>query len=356
MQNDRSFVRLSGPVQSGRPIVRSVTDVDRQENCFDALRLFAAASVVVPHSLAYMGGSVLWYEFGDRTWFGGGVPMFFVISGYLVYGSLLRSRTLGRPLSDYALNRLLRIAPALIVWAAAVAVLWLATGFYASNGSLWTVPVETSFYVVLPLVLVLTARFGWPRTAVFLITVALLGVGIAALYNATPAAPLLLLLYTFLPWSAFFVVGMLWFHYEDHIPLRLSWAVAALILYLALHQANPFGLDGRVTGQILGLMPLSYLTMFVAFRGPRFLRSPLRFGDLSYGTYIWHMFVVNTVLHFGWGWPAWTILPASLVLAALSWWLVEQPSLGLKRYSSNRRRHLARDQSASPGVASSNGS
>lgn len=284
-----------------------------------------------------MGGSVLWYEYGDQTWFGGGVPMFFIISGYLVYGSLLRSRALGRPLTDYALNRLLRIAPALLVWGSVVVALWSATGFYASNGSLWTVPVETSFYAALPLVLIVSARLGWPATAAFLVAVAALGVAVAAFYNSTGAAPVLLLLYTFLPWSAFFVVGMLWLQYEDHIPLRLSWAAVALLLYLVLHQANPFDLDGRVTGQILGLLPLSYLTMYVAFRGPRFLRSPLRFGDLSYGTYIWHMFIVNTVLHFGLGWPAWTVLPASLALAAISWWFIEKPALGLKRYSSNRR-------------------
>src|SRR5437868_2916855 len=105
-----------------------------------------------------------------------GVPIFFVISGYLVSQSYERSST-----SAYFLKRARRIYPALwaclafsIGIAAACGVTfpartwaWIAAqasiaqfynpdflrhfGVGVLNGSLWTIPVELQFYIVLPL-------------------------------------------------------------------------------------------------------------------------------------------------------------------------------------------------------------
>jgi peptidoglycan/LPS O-acetylase OafA/YrhL len=239
---------------------------------------------------------------------------------------------------QYGLNRFLRIVPALLVWAVAVLMLDVLTGYYAPNGSLWTIPAECSFYVAVPVVLWRTHRFGWSRTLPLLIAVTMLGIALGLSYDVTSSGRLFLSLYTFVPWALFFVVGMLWLRYEGRIPLRTKWALIALVAYILLRSADVFGLQANVGDQAIqyaGALPLAYLIFFVGYRGPAFLAAiPRRIGDLSYGTYIWHMFVIDVILHFGWGWPAWTVLPATLVLAAASWWLVEGPSLRMKHYSS----------------------
>lgn len=137
-------------------------------------------------------------------------------------------------------------------------------------------------------------------------------------------------LYTFVPWASFFAVGILWSMCIHHVPLRWSWAAASLAAFLVLRTFNVFGVGGQVTGALVGLLPLSYLVMVVAFKAPAWLRRPMPFGDLSYGPYIWHMFVVHVVLEFGLGWSTYGVVPATLALAWLSWWCVERPALTLK--------------------------
>lgn len=309
----------------------------RRENCFDFLRLFAAVTVVVSHSTDHFGDRVAWVVPGSNFWFYDGVPMFFIISGYLVFDSGQRCRDRGRSMWDFGLNRFLRIVPGLSLWIIAVVVLKKATGYYAPNGSLWTIPAECSFYAAVPILLWLIARFGWGPVLPVMVAIAIAGMGLGIGYDLTTAPNFQRTLYTAVPWSMFFLIGILWLRYEDRIPLRSSWAAVALVLYVLVRTIDVFHIEANVGLRALyyaGALPLSYLIFFIGYRGPQFLaKIPRRIGDLSYGSYIWHMFVVDVILHFGWGWPAWSVLPATLVIAALSWWLVEAPALRLKRYS-----------------------
>lgn len=308
-----------------------VRDVaDGHDNAFDALRLFAALSVAVAHSAFYLGDSFLWYEFGDKTWFGDGVPLFFLISGFLVYQSLERCAGGRAGILGYYWRRGLRIGPALALWVVAVSLTWAISGYYAPNGSLWTIPAETSFYLVLPLVLLLPER---ARTA-GIVTVAIAGIaaGWLADIGVLPYASL----YTFVPWASIFALGMLWSIYIDRVPLRWSWAAVALAAFVVLRVYDVLDVEGRVLGSLVGLLPLSYLVMVVAHRSPAWLRGPMPFGDLSYGVYIWHMFVVHVVLHWSLGWSTYGVVAATIAMAAASWWLVERPALRLKRVVSRR--------------------
>src|SRR5262249_23505712 len=91
-------------------------------------------------------------------------------------------------------------------------------------------------------------------------------------------------------------------------------------------------------------VPLSYLVLWIGHCGPLvFSRIPQRIGDLSYGVYIWHMVVINTVLFFHlpdrMNWlPAGVqmlVFASTFAAAALSWQLIERPALRLKPYSSH---------------------
>ena len=165
--------------------------MDRQNN-FDLLRLFAASQVVWFHAINNLelhdplpAVSAVLHLFP-------GVPIFFVISGYLISMSYERSRSL----REYCVNRFLRIYPALVLCFAFSLVMLTAAGvwhridistakflqwvamqltigqFYSphvvnvaygvghTNGSLWTITVELQFYVAIPLIYLALRRLG----------------------------------------------------------------------------------------------------------------------------------------------------------------------------------------------------
>jgi peptidoglycan/LPS O-acetylase OafA/YrhL len=89
--------------------------------------------------------------------------------------------------------------------------------------------------------------------------------------------------------------------------------------------------------------PLLYLLLAAvvfsaAYTGAGWSHRLLHGNDVSYGIYIYHIPVVNLLMQLGLVGAAWhvvLVLLATGVLATLSWWLVERPSLRLKRHPMN---------------------
>ncbi len=176
-------------------------EVDIRRNNFDLLRLFAASQVAYIHVAENLQVELTGWLLVLRNAleYFPGVPIFFVISGFLISASLDRNPDL----RSYAINRFLRIYPALLastlvtlllmvffgarIWQAIgssgdsatfVVSKWLAAQFTVAqfynpfplksnygvghlNGSLWTIPVELQFYLVLPILAVALWR-GMP--------------------------------------------------------------------------------------------------------------------------------------------------------------------------------------------------
>ena len=83
---------------------------DATRNNFDLIRLFAASQVAITHTASHLGveNSVL----SILSMFPG-VPIFFFVSGYLIYGSYEQSSKNPNTNFNFFMKRFLRLYPAL---------------------------------------------------------------------------------------------------------------------------------------------------------------------------------------------------------------------------------------------------
>lgn len=335
-----------------------------RSNNFDAVRILAALAVMVSHQYALTGRPEPVVR-GADTLGGLGVLVFFSISGYLVAQSWSSDPNLWR----FAARRLLRIWPgyavalllALFVLGPAVSTLdWAAyvahphferylqnfwfdlfdqlplqfTGNampYAIDGSLWTIPLELGCYAMLA-VLGLLGLLRAPRwlaaaTGLAMAAFILSGgtTGLLAEHFGVASTPVYLTWFGLYFFAGASLQRLGWLREPLQRRRVALWAlglgVASLLVtrnaYLALWLALPAG----VLAVGLSSWPL--------------LRRAGRFGDLSYGLYIYAFPVQQTTLWLTRGrlGPLASLLLAAgvtAVLAFLSWHLVEKWALRLK--------------------------
>ncbi|TXH77946.1 MAG: acyltransferase [Lysobacteraceae bacterium] len=321
-------------------------------NNFNLMRLVAAWMVIYGHAGAVTGapGADLITQLTKFRFAGGvAVDVFFVISGFLIAASLERNSV-----RDYLISRGLRIMPALLVcvllsalvmgpllttssdywrhgevwrYVALNGSLW--TNAYslpgvfetlprtAINGSLWTLPIEAKLYLALLvawLAGVLTPRRYPPLWALALTAAAALVWWKHPLpdHLANPANC-----------AAFFITGTLF--WVNRASIRLSmWPLLALFAMAAALRGTAWFYPAY-----FGL--LAYGTLFVAMV-PRL--PGIRRIDLSYGLYLYGWPMQQLALMAGADTPLRNTMAATiaaLICAALSWFLIEQPALRLKR-------------------------
>ncbi|GJE15846.1 acyltransferase family protein [Methylobacterium marchantiae] len=319
---------------------------------FDYLRIGLSLSVLLWHSY-----SVANFEESVRIFWAGParalpaaiLPMFFALSGFLVAGSLGRTR-----LHQFALLRILRIVPALafetflvaLVLGPLFTVLPLSVYFASPelysyflniigyihytlpgviggqmlNAQLWTIPTELECYLALICLALLgvtrrRALFGGALILVVLgLTIFSVGAG-----DQSPYAQLggRVLIFSFL-------AGVLLYLYRDRIPHDGRLFAASLFFAAGL-------LTYRETSY-LAAFPIAYITVWLGVTNPR--RIP--FGDLSYGVFLFHFPIIKLSYDiFGdrLTFPAYfaIALPLSLACAWLSWTFIEKPILDHKK-------------------------
>ena len=344
-----------------------------KENNFDLVRLIAATQVVLFHSIEHLD---LHYPLA-RTIVGffPGVPAFFFMSGFLISASWERNPSL----KVYAVNRFLRLYPAFVVVTlfSLIAILvlfeparadanrstlltWLATQFailpwtpeflesYATgsiNGSLWTIPVEVTFYVLTPLIYFLIRKSGGALRVLMTIVVASFAVQYAVYLEIADSGQtfaLRLIKATAIPWVGMFCMGIV---AQRHIERIYPWvagklpAVAAVFLGLAalsyFAPAYPLLKGNSNSMGLLNYLAMCALTLSIAYSYRSFSDRVLKRNDLSYGVYVFHMPVINILVHFGVMGPAGFVVAfvSTFVLATLSWFVIEKPALKLKRWA-----------------------
>lgn len=354
-----------------------------RRNNFDLIRLLAAIEVVIGHSVEFFDVNlplVLEPVYTLIRWFPG-VPIFFSLSGYLLAKSLSRNPDL----RNYARNRSLRIFPALwactLITAGILAVAGLLfqlspakivafLGAHATigqnwvpsplsefglgpgltpNSSLWTIRVEIGFYFILPILLVggkailRSAR----RVDALLVLAALVSFAIYATWG-DPADEgsygifLRLLVNSPAPYLWQFIAGVLLARHESTMKrLLVGRAMLWTAVFLAIRGTVFLLFEAGVAEPDPPLAALGLANLFLigpsfalALSGSDLVRRLHPPEDISYGVYLWHMVIVNSLIHWnlltGWAGVAATLVGA-VVLGHLSWKLVEAPALARKK-------------------------
>jgi len=337
-----------------------------RSNNFGLLRLTFAFFVIVSHSSELIDGDrsrePFTRLFGTISLGDLGVDGFFLVSGYLITQSFETSRTVWA----YIWKRVLRIYPGFIA-ASLVCLIFVAPfsgvdltavpgdewvkslfrmillsppvlpGAFsgqphaALNGSMWTIVYEFRCYVLIAILGLLSVF----RRRFLLLIISILLVLAAAAFLSIDLNPQGILYGLFgtaresLRFISLFLFGAVFYLYRDKVRYPNMWAmIAAAFLIASLFNARAAALAIPTFG--------GFLIFWFAFlpNTPR-LNAINRSTDISYGTYLYawpvQMLLVEFIPDIS---PMSVLVSAtffSVVLAFLSWYLVEKPFLPLKR-------------------------
>jgi len=348
---------------------------------FDYLRLGLSISVVCMHSAITSKGVeadiALWMS-PLRPLIRMTLPMFFALSGFLVAGSLFRSTSLVQFLG----LRVIRIYPALIIEVVLSALLlgpllttvplasyfespvfglylmnvtgdihYFLPGVFENNpypnivnAQLWTVPVELGCYISLSaLTIVGVKKRFWIAPAVTLIM--MLGYFLARLIKFHGQLPFIVGGISGFLLVVCFVCGVSLYVYRDRLPWSRSLCAISGIAAMLLVGVVPYG-------EYIVVPVASYFTVCLGATNVRKL-SILKGADYSYGIFLYGFVIQQTVVFLcPWARECWVnillCVPLAAAVAALSWHLIEKPTLKLRRYLKPRSAQQPNIVTAAP--------
>jgi peptidoglycan/LPS O-acetylase OafA/YrhL len=343
------------------PLPKSAVQQRLRNNNFDGLRLVFATMVLVFHvallSEAPQLRMLVYYVSSTFA-----VQAFFVVSGFLVTMSFENTKHV----TDYIRKRLLRIAPAYVAVVLVSAFLlssmssmspweyfhnakWKSYVFYnlilsnfknpdlpgvfsnnfetAVNGSLWTIKLEVMFYCAVPFIVWAVRRWGYRLVlgAIFILSVAW---QMYFLHFSQMVDPdLAVRLARQLPGQLAFFGGGAFAYYqmrEGMSPPPVWIAVIAVAGY------------AFAPGAFYTLVAPICVTLIVywAAMGVPQLWNAHRTGDFSYGLYLYHFPIAQTLIALG----VFTVAPVvgllavfalALLASVVSWHLIEKRALRL---------------------------
>jgi peptidoglycan/LPS O-acetylase OafA/YrhL len=324
---------------------------------------------------------------------GGGVPLFFIISGYLISGILLETRTTDNRYRNFMARRSLRIFPLYFAYLfLVVALTWLTTSrplhsiwvfaFYLQNifleradnfGAvlpvfhLWTLGVQEQFYFAWPFLLWGCSSLRRMRSLCWgiilgsvlirmFLTIHLGEFGLAERLMPCRAGEMCL--------GTLLAVERYDETWISRIGPRLMAPLSLLLIVLVIRHTEGGNLGMLVVEEVLALLAACLLAgaLVPASHTARILSHPLLTaigGKYSYGLFMFHpvvlLFFCGKVLHLGNGSTAGierlvVTLCGSLVLAVLSYHFFEKPFLSLKRFFPAQQKQRTSASHAGPGV------
>jgi peptidoglycan/LPS O-acetylase OafA/YrhL len=334
----------------------SLPEISRKNN-FNFLRLLLAYFVVIFHSVVLPGNTYPYLRIFDGHI---AVSGFFIISGFLI----IRSYWTSKSVMDYFIKRCKRLLPAyvLVVFLCGLGLFFLSNisienyfksplllkyfvsnllflnflqptvpGVFSQNlvqsvnGSLWTIKVEVSFYLVVPFLAYLLNIFKTKRAINwFLAGLYLFGLvynfGLLSLSEKTGNNFYSILAHQLPGFIQYFVVGVFYAINFDFIKKYEKYLLIPAIGIVAFYYfaGNEYFLP----------IGLGIILMFLAF-GFSFLNDIGKNGDYSYGVYLFHFPIIQILIALGY----FQLNPAVSMLltlgtvfsvAYLSWHLLEK--------------------------------
>lgn len=313
----------------------------------DALRGLAAIAVILFHYTTYYDGRFGHLKDGyiDWFWFGEyGVQLFFIISGFVIYMSIMRARSA----SDFAIKRSIRLYPSymfavvltfIIVSMSVMDDLKVGfgealinmtmlqdffTGIDRVDGVYWTLRVELTFYVLMGVLLlfgkakhIMPVTLGWFAASVLIQVI-----------HRTVDTELTSIIreYSIASFSHMFIIGMMFYAIWQHgHRFRYHMVIAMAVIYDIFFQS--------VENAMFTLLFIALFHLILAGR-LKFLSSKVFvfFGTISYPVYLVHQNIgyvmINRMESTGLVHEIYLLIPigTSILLAYAIHRLIEQPS------------------------------
>jgi len=342
------------------------------KNCFDFLRFFFAANILLAHLCELSQSKSLEFlsNFSDAII---AIKGFFIISGFLV----AKSYTNTPSLKEYFIKRAKRILPAYIVVLLFSA---LTLSFFSSfsfsdyftdinvyqylgwnaiflnfmhpclpglfennlmcaiNGALWTLKVEEGFYIVLPFIFYAINKSKKPFLILgSLYVLSLLYWFVMDFYLNQP------LLAKQLPgYLAYFATGIFLFLNFDFVLQNKNMLLTLAILLLIFSNFSNFS---NFKIDLFYPAAFGFIVIIAAYSLP-FLNNFGKYGDFTYGLYIYHFPIIqlfrqydlfekyNPIL------MAFAVILITFFFAVLSWFIIEKRFLDRFK-KKNEKQNLA---------------
>jgi peptidoglycan/LPS O-acetylase OafA/YrhL len=332
--------------------------------------LFPEATAAI--SNVYIMGET--YNFALWIGFGGlGVPLFFVLSGYLLASQLSQQKLSLSNVRRFYARRFLRIYPA--VWVQFIILLFIASSSLSFfdvflnlilwvnlppwmtpplNGVWWTLPTELCFYLLLPFVIEMQRKAGIIALLVFSLFITV-GWRTAVIYfnQIEDYRKLIVVLDSIPGYLSTFIAGVS-ICFVKFKPTtnqrRLGFYIAGLI-FIGL----VYWLYNNIVGYWTGHWMLATWNSFIGITiacGVYFILNPMPeskiisnnilvwVGEISFGIYLWHLPIQLQLKH---AWPdVWASVQMSLfslfasavitlIIASISYYFIEKPLMSWRR-------------------------
>ncbi|WP_051286802.1 acyltransferase family protein [Paenibacillus taiwanensis] len=341
-----------------------------RNNNFDVIRFIAATMVLYSHAFPLgegkgQQGEIL-YTLSNGQWYTGSlaVAIFFIVSGFLITQSYEHSKSI----ITFVKSRFLRIFPGLLmalllstfVLGPLVTSLplkeyfvhpqtyqylkafflfpmeWFLPGVFetnvykgAVNGSLWTIPFEVICYIIVAILGIV----GMLRFKKMILLISFVNLFYYLFQNKiSPSGSghiWGLEISTLSELFVYFSFGMLFYIYRSYIPYNKHLAMLSIfMLFISLQYGGV---------KELFILFGTYLVFYLAFSPTVKLNGFSKFGDFSYGLYI-YAFPVQQLVTYYYGGQMDAVLNflisfmITIFISVLSWHLVEKHALKLKKY------------------------